>query len=107
MADLRILPVWLPGHRQGCLTSDLVAGLIVWSVVVPQAVAYAQIAGLSLEAGLVAAHGGLIGYVLIGTSRTLVVSATTATAAVSASPVGSIAGGDATRFATLSAASRS
>jgi hypothetical protein len=32
MADLRILPIWLPGYRRGCLASDLVAGLIVWSV---------------------------------------------------------------------------
>lgn len=45
MADLRILRVWLPGYRRGWLTSDLVAGLIVWSAV-PQAVAHAQIAGL-------------------------------------------------------------
>ena len=100
----RILPFWLPGYGRVCLASDFGAGLIDWFVVVPQAVAYAQIAGLSPEAGLVAAPGALIGYPLLGMSRTLVVSATTATVAVSASAVGSIAGGDATRFATLSAA---
>jgi hypothetical protein len=38
MADLRMLPVWVPGYRRGLLASDLVAGLIVWSVVVPQCV---------------------------------------------------------------------
>jgi high affinity sulfate transporter 1 len=73
-------------------------------VVVPQAVAYAQIAGLPPEAGLVAAPGAMLGYALLGTSRTLVVSATSATAAVSASTVGPLANGDAARFAALSAA---
>jgi MFS superfamily sulfate permease-like transporter len=46
LSDLRKLLVWLPGYGgAGWLASDLVAGLIVWSVV-PQAVAYVQIAGL-------------------------------------------------------------
>jgi sulfate permease, SulP family len=76
----------------------------IWSVVVPQAVAYAQIAGLPPEAGLMAAPGAMAAYALLGTSRTLVVSATTATSAVSASAVGPLAHGDATRFAALSAA---
>src|SRR5947209_11211229 len=42
-------------------------------------------------------------YALLGSSRTLVVSATTATAAVSAAAVGAIAQGDPARFAALSA----
>ena len=81
----------------------MVAGVIVWSVVVPQAVAYAQIAGLPPEAGLIAAPGALVAYALLGTSRTLVVSATTATSAISAAAVTPLADGDATRFAALSA----
>ncbi len=65
----------------------------------PQAVAYAQIAGLPPEAGLMAAPGALIGYALLGTSRSLIVSATTATSALSAAAVGPLADGDAGRFA--------
>jgi sulfate permease, SulP family len=84
--------------------ADLVAGVIVWSVVVPQAVAYAQIAGLPPETGLIAAPGALVAYALLGTSRTLVVSATTATSAISAAAVAPLADGNATRFAALSAA---
>jgi MFS superfamily sulfate permease-like transporter len=61
---------------------------------VPQAVAYGQIAGLPPEAGLMAAPGALIGYALLGTSRTLIVSATTATSALSAAAVGPLADGD-------------
>ena len=51
-----------------------------------------------------AAPGALLAYALLGTSRQLVVSATTATAAVSAAAVGPLAHGDAGRFAALSAA---
>ena len=51
-----------------------------------------------------AAPMAMLGYALIGTSRQLVVSATTATAAVSAATFGPLAGGDPLRFAALSAA---
>ena len=40
------VPAWLRGYDRSWLPADVVAGLIVWSVVTPQAVAYAQIAGL-------------------------------------------------------------
>jgi hypothetical protein len=98
------LLAWARGYRREWLRRDLVAGIIVWSVVVPQAVAYAQIAELSPQAGLVAAPGALLGYALLGTSRTLVVGATTSTAALSAAAIAPLAGGDAGRFAVLSAA---
>ena len=100
----RALPGWLRHYRRASLGHDVVAGLIVWSVVVPQAVAYAQIAGLPPEAGLVAAPGAMVAYALLGTSRSLVVSATTATSAISATAVGPLAHGDLARFAALSAA---
>jgi SulP family sulfate permease len=77
---------------------------VVWSVVAPQAVPYAQIAGLPPEAGLMAAPGALLAYAWLGTSRSLIVSATTATSAVSAAAVAPLAGGDVGRFAALSAA---
>jgi SulP family sulfate permease len=101
---LGVLPAWVRTYRRDWLRADLVAGLIVWSVVTPQAVAYAQIAGLPPEAGLIAAPGALLGYALLGSSHTLVVSATTATSALSAAAVGPLADGDVTRFAVLSAA---
>ena len=97
------MPAWLRSYDRGWLSHDLVAGLIVWGVVTPQAVAYAQIAGLPPSAGLAAAPGALIAYALLGTSRTLVVSATTATSALSAAAVGPLADDDMARFAALSA----
>jgi sulfate permease, SulP family len=100
----RVLPPWLRGYERPWLRADVVAGLVIWSVVTPQAVAYAQIAGLPPQAGLMAAPGALLAYALLGTSRQLVVSATTATAAVSAASVGPLAHGDMASFAALSAA---
>jgi MFS superfamily sulfate permease-like transporter len=100
----RLVPRWLRTYRKEWVRPDVVAGGVVWSVVVPQAVAYAQIAGLPPQAGLMAAPGALVGYALLGTSRTLVVGATTATAALSASAVGPLANGDTNRFVQLSAA---
>jgi sulfate permease, SulP family len=95
---------WLPGYRRDWLVPDVLAGLIVWSVVVPQACAYAQIAGLPPSAGLAAAPGALVAYALLGTSRSLIVSATTATSALSAAAIGPLADGEAAKFAALSAA---
>jgi high affinity sulfate transporter 1 len=99
----RFVPSWIRGYRRAWLPHDVVAGIVIWSVVVPQAVAYAQIANLPPEAGLAAAPGALVAYSLLGSSRTLVVSATTATSAVSASAVGAIVSDDPERFAALSA----
>ena len=99
-----VVPAWLRGYQRVWLRPDLIAGVVIWSVVTPQAVAYAQIAGLGPEAGLMAAPVAMLAYGLIGTSRQLVVSATTATSAVSAATVGPLAGGDVARFAALSAA---
>ena len=99
-----IAPAWARGYRRDWLRPDLIAAVVIWSVVTPQALAYAQIAGLPPEAGLMAAPVAMLGYGLIGTSRQLVVSATTATSAVSAAAVGPLADGDPVRFAALSAA---
>jgi len=100
----RLRPGWSRGYRRDWLRFDLVAGVVIWSVVTPQAVAYAQIAGLPPEVGLMAAPVAMLAFAALGTSRQLVVSATTATSAVSAATVGPLAGGDPTRFAALSAA---
>jgi sulfate permease, SulP family len=100
----RVVPSWLRGYERPWLRADVIAGVVIWSVVTPQAVAYAQIAGLPPQAGLMAAPGALLAYALLGTSRQLVVSPTTATAAVSAASVGPLAHGDAASFAALSAA---
>ncbi|MBF6620310.1 MAG: SulP family inorganic anion transporter [Patulibacter sp.] len=99
----RLVPGWIAAYDRAWLRPDLLAGIVIWSVVTPQAVAYAQIAGLPPQAGLMAAPGAMIAYALVGTSRQLMVSATTATAALSAAAIGPLAAGDPARFAALSA----
>jgi sulfate permease, SulP family len=57
MARRSRLPVFtsLAGYRPGWLRGDAVAGLTVWAVLVPEALAYASIAGVSPVVGLYAA----------------------------------------------------
>jgi len=102
----RRLPLFssLGGYDRAWLRGDLVAALTTWALVVPQAIAYAQIAGLPPEAGLFAAFAGLLGYGLLGTCRQLVVSPTSSTAAISAAIVAPVALGDPDRYAAASAA---
>ena len=49
----------LRGYHTGWLRGDVVAGLTVWAVLVPEALAYASIAGVSPVVGLYAAPGAL------------------------------------------------
>src|SRR5262245_58406609 len=62
--DVMHLPVLksvLP-YRPEWLRGDLIAGLTVWAVLVPEALAYASIAGVSPVVGLYAAPGALLLY---------------------------------------------
>ncbi len=85
----RFIPIlsWLPRYDRSWLTVDLIAGLTLWGLVVPEAMAYAGIAGLPPQAGLYTLLAALLVYALLGTSRHLVVQATSATAALLASSV--------------------
>jgi SulP family sulfate permease len=71
---------------------DLLAGLTVWAVLVPEALAYATIAGVSPVIGLYAAPAALVLYAVFGSSRQLVVGPMAATAALSGAAVASISG---------------
>jgi SulP family sulfate permease len=85
----RYIPIlsWLPRYDRAWLAIDVIAGLTLWGLVVPEAMAYAGIAGLPPQAGLYTLLAALLVYALLGTSRHLVVQATSATAALLASSV--------------------
>jgi high affinity sulfate transporter 1 len=85
----RYIPIlsWLPTYNRGWLSADVIAGLTLWGLVVPEAMAYAGVAGLPPQAGLYTLLAALLVYALLGTSRHLVVQATSATAALLASSV--------------------
>ena len=85
----RFIPIlsWLPRYDRSWLSIDLIAGLTLWGLVVPEAMAYAGIAGLPPQAGLYTLLAALLVYAIFGTSRHLVAQATSATAALLASAV--------------------
>src|SRR5438045_9758585 len=82
----------LAGYERAWLSRDLVAGLTVWAVLVPESLAYATIAGVPPVVGLYAAVPALVLYAVVGSSRHLVVSPMSATAALSAGVVATIGG---------------
>jgi len=99
----RLLPIlsWLPGYRRVWLMADVLAGLAVWAVMVPEGMAYAGIVGVPPIMGLYTIVPPLIAYALLGTSRVLVVGPDTATGVISALTVGAIAAQGTAEFNTL------
>ena len=101
---VRYLPIlgWLPKYERAWLTVDILAGLTLWGLVVPEGMAYAGIAGLPPQAGLYTLLASLFVYALLGSSRHLSVGATSATAALIAGTVISL-GATTTDMATYQA----
>lgn len=65
------LPIlsWLPRYQLKWLQMDVLAGLTVGLTTVPQALAYAEVAGLPVQFGLYSAFMGGFIYTLLGTSK--------------------------------------
>ena len=69
---------WVPGVRvvrtyeKSWLRADLVAGVVLAAILVPQGMAYAELAGLPAVTGLYTTIACLVGYALFGPSRVLV-----------------------------------
>lgn len=74
--------------------SDLIAGLSIAGLLVPEAVAYSGIANLPPQYGVIALLAGLTCYGMVGRSRFAVVSATSSSAAVLAAATASLSGAD-------------
>src|SRR5215471_7132527 len=89
----RLLPIldWIPTYRRDWFLPDVLAGLALWAVMVPEGMAYAGIVGVPPITGLYTIVPALIAYALLGTSRQLVVGPDTATSLISAVTVGAIA----------------
>jgi high affinity sulfate transporter 1 len=102
------MPAWLfsslHGYRRQWLRGDLIAGLAVWAVLVPESLAYASLAGVSPVVGLYAAPGALVLYAAFGSSRHLITGLGAATSALSAATVGAFAAGGSSKFVLMSAA---
>ncbi|XP_057242189.1 sodium-independent sulfate anion transporter, partial [Malurus melanocephalus] len=68
---LPALPIlrWLPRYSWAWLPLDLLAGLAVGLTTVPQALAYAELAGLPLQYGLYSSFMGCFVYCFLGTAK--------------------------------------
>src|SRR6516225_9228282 len=71
---------------------DILAGLSIAGLLLPEAVAYSGLAGLPPQAGVIGLFAGLVCYGLIGGSRFAIVSATSSSAAVLASATVALGG---------------
>src|SRR6187455_1515910 len=94
----------LRGYQPAWLRGDIIAGLTVWAVLVPESLAYASIAGVSPVVGLYAAPGALLLYAAFGSSRHLIVGPMSATAALSAAAVADFAASGSGEFTQLTIA---
>lgn len=80
----------LKDYRPQWLKLDLAAGLSVAAVSLPSAIAYPAIAHLPVETGIFAAVFAMVGYLLAGPSRQLMVGPDTATCIMLASVIGTL-----------------
>ena len=70
---MNIVPSWMRNYQKTWLSGDVVAGVIVTVMLIPQSLAYALLAGLPPEVGLYASILPIIAYALLGSSMTLAV----------------------------------
>ena len=101
---------YLPGvstlrsYQRSWLRGDLLAGVTVAAYLVPQVMAYAEVAGLPAIAGLWAAAGPLVVYAILGSSRQLSVGPESSTALMTAAAVTVLVAGDRQNYAATAAA---
>jgi len=94
----------VPGYQRGWLRPDIIAGLTVCAILVPEGMAYAQLAGMPPETAFYAAPAALLAYAVLGSSRQLVVAVSSAIAIMSAATISNLAAPGSTEWATLTAA---
>lgn len=94
----------LPGYHRELLPGDLLAGLLVAALAVPQALGYAAVAGVPIQVGLYTLPPALLAYAVFGSSRLLFVGPVSTVAVLSGSIVRGLSGGDPALAADLTSA---
>ena len=77
---------------------DIIAGVSIAGLMLPEAVAYAGIAGLPPQRALLAAIAGALVYAVVGRSRFAIISPTSSSAAILAAALATMPGGEASRM---------
>lgn len=91
----------LRGYRRTWLRGDLLAGVTVAAYLIPQVMAYAQVAVLPVAVGLWAVLPALVAYALLGSSSSLSMGPESTTALMTAVAIGPLAAGHSARYAQL------
>jgi len=91
----------LARYERSWLRYDVLAGVTVAAYLIPQVMAYAEVAGLPAVVGLWAIVGPLLVYAVLGSSRQLSIGPESTTALMTAAAVGPVAAGDPARYAAL------
>jgi sulfate permease, SulP family len=101
----RFLPIlnWLPGYERAWLRGDILAGLTVLALLIPEGMAYAEIAGMPPQTAFYAAPIGLLLYAIFGTSQQLVVAVSAVIATMSAAAIAPLAAAGSAEYAALTA----
>ncbi len=94
---------WLPNYQIKNFSADLMAGFTIWAVMIPEAMAYSDIAGVPAIIGLYSVPLPLLVYSIFGTSRTMVVGPDSATALISAVTIGAMATVKSAQYISLTA----
>jgi SulP family sulfate permease len=102
----RYLPIfgWLPKYDRTWLRTDLIAGLTIVALLIPEGMAYAQIAGVPPQTAFYAAPIGLLAFAIFGTSRQLVVAVSAIIATMSFATVSLIVAPNTPEFIIMTAA---
>ena len=98
------LASWRHGYQRSWLGIDVLAGLTVTAILIPEGMAYAQLAGVGPEAAFYAAPIGLLMYAVFGSSCQLVVAVSSAVAITSAATITSLAQPGTAKYVALTAA---
>ena len=94
----------MPGYQRSWLRLDVIAGLTVCAILVPEGMAYAELAGMPPETAFYAAPIALLAYAVLGSSRQLVVAVSSAIAIMSAATISGLAAAGSVEYAALTAA---
>ena len=103
---MKFVPIseWLRQYPRTNLRGDVIAGIALAGLLIPESMGYAGIAGLPPQAGLYATAFGLLAYAIFGTSRQLAVSPTSSSAVILAATVAPLAASGPSKFVALASA---
>lgn len=99
----QFIPHWIKHYPKQHLPSDVLAGIVTSVLVLPQNLAYALLAGLPPQAGLLASSLPVIAYALLGSSMTQAVGPVAVTAIVTYSVLGPLAAPLSAQYMALAA----